>query len=93
MSEPTTGYPGDLEGAWAGDGSAVLTTGGVIASRSSDGSSLPDIGATTDAMVADDAAWPTDADGYPMSPTVARRYSAAAAQGYRGDNTDPGAPR
>jgi hypothetical protein len=33
MSEPTTGFPGDAEGAWAGEPGAVLEGGGQIASR------------------------------------------------------------
>lgn len=56
------------------------------------GSQLPDIGATTDASVAEDTPV-TTADGEPVSPYLAaRRYGAAAGQGYRGGNVDPGAP-
>lgn len=56
------------------------------------GSQLPDIGATTDEAVAEDRPWPM-VDGYPVTPAVAaRRYGAAAAQGYRGYNPDPGSP-
>jgi len=56
------------------------------------GSQLPDIGATSDEAVAEDTPWPT-ADGEPVTPAVAaRRYGAAAGQGYRGGNVDAGAP-
>jgi len=53
---------------------------------------LPDIGATSDAAVAQDSPG-TFADGEPVSPAVARqRYGAAAGQGYRGLSPDAGAP-
>jgi hypothetical protein len=56
------------------------------------GSQLPNIGDTPDEAVAEDRPGPT-ADGEPVSPYLAaRRYGAAAGQGYRGINVDPGAP-
>jgi hypothetical protein len=56
------------------------------------GEAIPGIGDTSDAAVAMDAA-PITADGEPVSPYLAaRRYGAAAGQGYRGQNVDPGAP-
>ncbi len=33
MTEPLSGFPGDAEGAWAGEPGAVLEGGGQIASR------------------------------------------------------------
>ena len=55
------------------------------------GSQLPDIGDTSDNEVSQDLPGPT-ADGYPVSPAVAaRRYGAAAGQGYRNYNPDAGA--
>ncbi len=56
------------------------------------GSQLPGIGDTPDSAVAQDTPWPT-ADGVPVTPAVAaRRYGAAAGQGYRGGSVDAGAP-
>jgi hypothetical protein len=56
------------------------------------GEPIPNIGDTSDAAVAMDAG-PILADGEPVTPGVAaRRYGAAAGQGYRGGNVDPGAP-
>jgi len=56
------------------------------------GEAIPNIGDTGDAAVAQDTA-PITADGEPVSPYVAaRRYGAAAGQGYRGQNVDAGAP-
>jgi hypothetical protein len=56
------------------------------------GSPLPDIGDTADDSVTEDRAGPT-ADGEPVSPYLAaRRYGAAAGQGYRGGSVDAGAP-
>jgi hypothetical protein len=69
-----------------------LLGGGQIASRSRDGSQLPNIGSTMDASVAEDVPGPTDANGYPITPAAARRYSPAAAQSYRHSSVDPGAP-
>ncbi len=55
------------------------------------GSQLPDIGATPDSAVAEDAP-PVTADGQPVSPRLAAtRYGARAGQGGRG-NGDPGSP-
>ncbi len=56
------------------------------------GTQLPDIGDTPDSAVAEDRSWPT-ADGEPVSPAVAaRRYGAAAGQGYRNTSVDAGSP-
>jgi hypothetical protein len=56
------------------------------------GEAIPNIGDTPDAAVAMDTA-PITADGEPISPSLAaRRYGAAAGQGYRGTNVDAGAP-
>lgn len=56
------------------------------------GAAIPNIGEVSDASVAQDAA-PILADGEPVSPSVAaRRYGAAAGQGYRGLNPDAGSP-
>jgi hypothetical protein len=53
---------------------------------------LPNIGDTPDSAVAQDAPG-AFADGEPVSPAVAaRRYGAAAGQGYKNTNDDPGAP-
>ena len=54
------------------------------------GSQLPDIGDTSDNEVSQDLPGPT-ADGFPVSPAVAaRRYGAAAGQGYQNYNPDAG---
>jgi hypothetical protein len=56
------------------------------------GSQLPDIGDTSDDEVAEDRAG-AFADGEPVSPAVAaRRYGAAAGQGYRNTSVDAGSP-
>lgn len=56
------------------------------------GEAIPNIGATADDSVTEDRPGPT-IDGEPVSPYLAaRRFGAAAGQGYRGTNPDPGAP-
>jgi hypothetical protein len=56
------------------------------------GSQLPNIGAVSDDSVTEDRPGPT-ADGEPVSPAVAaRRYGAAAGQGYRNTSVDAGSP-
>jgi hypothetical protein len=60
--------------------------------KQSAGAPIPNIGDTADAAVAEDRPGPT-ADGYPVTPAVAaRRYGAAAGQGYAGTG-EPGSPR
>ena len=60
--------------------------------KQSAGAPIPNIGETPDDAVTEDRAAPT-IDGEPVSPYVAaRRFGAAAGQGYRGTNPDPGAP-
>jgi hypothetical protein len=59
--------------------------------RQTGGAPIPNIGGGT-APVSDESPGPVTADGYPVSPYIAaRRYGAAAGQGYGGDG-DPGSP-
>jgi hypothetical protein len=56
------------------------------------GQPIPNIGDTPDDAVTQDRPGAT-ADGEPVSPYLAaRRYGAAAGQGYMGTNPDEGAP-
>ena len=56
------------------------------------GQAIPNIGDTPDSAVEEDRPVAT-IDGEPVSPyTAARRFGAAAGQGYRGLNPDAGAP-
>jgi hypothetical protein len=81
MSEPT---------GWAGDGTRELGGGGVDCQTG--GAPIPNIGDTSAADVAEDIG-PVLVDGEPVSPYLAaRRYGAAAGQGYRGLNPDAGSP-
>ena len=74
-----------------GDNVAGELLGGKGGSRTQT-TELPNIGDTPDSAVAQDVPGPT-ADGEPVSPAVAaRRYGAAAGQGYRGLSPDAGAP-
>jgi hypothetical protein len=70
-------------------GDGLLHGGGQIASRG--GGDLQNISSVADAAVAEDSQ-EILLDGEPVTPTAARRVSAAAAQGYRGTSPDPGAP-
>ena len=57
------------------------------------GAAIPNIGSTSDTEVAPPVADGAMADGEPVSPYLAaRRYGAAAGQGYHTGNPDPGAP-
>jgi hypothetical protein len=60
--------------------------------KQSAGAPIPGIGDTPDTEVAPGPPGPVTADGEPVSPYIAaRRYGAAAGQGYGGDG-DPGSP-
>jgi hypothetical protein len=58
--EPPGGYPGDAEGAWAGDPGTVLEGGGQIASRGTGDTPLPaDAAPVVDSI----AQWPPSSWG------------------------------